>query len=98
VTKARILQAVAQAKDQRAADRIEHLKKGDMAAEAETLLADTGWLPEPLRTPGQPTGEEQAPESAVVETPAQSSEKLLEDEDEPAAQNDDTGEPMIAAE
>jgi len=53
VTKARILQAVAEAKGQRAADRIEHLKKGDMAAEAETLLADTGWLPEPLRTDGQ---------------------------------------------
>lgn len=54
VTKARILQAVAEAKGNRAADRIEHLKKGDMAGEAETLLADTGWLPEPLRTPGQP--------------------------------------------
>lgn len=53
VTKARILQAVAEAKGQRAADRIEHLKKGDMAAEAETLLADAGWLPEPLRTPGR---------------------------------------------
>lgn len=51
VTKARILQAVAEAKGQRAADRIAHLKKGDMAAEAETLLAETGWLPEPLRTP-----------------------------------------------
>ena len=51
VTKARILQAVAEAKGQRAADRIEHLKKGDMAAEAETLLTGTGWLPEPLRTP-----------------------------------------------
>ena len=50
VTKARILQAVAEAKGQRAADRIEHLKKGDMAAEAETLLADSGWQPEPLRT------------------------------------------------
>ena len=50
VTKARILQAVSQAKGQRAADRIEHLKKGDMAAEAQTLLDDTGWLPEPLRT------------------------------------------------
>ena len=37
VTKARILQAVAQAKGQRAADRIEHLKKGDMATEAEML-------------------------------------------------------------
>ena len=46
VTKARILQAVAEAKGQRAADRIEHLKKGDMASEAETLLAGTGWLPD----------------------------------------------------
>ncbi len=33
VTKARILQAVAEAKGQDAADRIAHLKKGDMAAE-----------------------------------------------------------------
>ena len=51
VTKARILQAVAEAKGQRAAERIAHLKKGDMAGEAEVLLAGTGWLPEPLRTP-----------------------------------------------
>src|SRR6202012_609070 len=36
VTKARILQAVTEAKGPRAADRIEHLKKGDMATEAET--------------------------------------------------------------
>lgn len=49
VTKARILQAVAEGKGQPAADRIAHLKKGEMASEAETLLADTGWLPEPLR-------------------------------------------------
>ncbi|MBB5046092.1 ParB family chromosome partitioning protein [Rhodopseudomonas rhenobacensis] len=98
VTKARILQAVTQAKDQRAADRIEHLKKGDMAAEAETLLADTGWLPEPLRTPGRASGDQQTSESAIEQTPEQSSEKLPEDEDQPAAQNDDTGEPMIAAE
>ncbi len=95
MTKARILQAVAQAKDQRAADRIEHLKKGDMAAEAETLLADTGWLPEPLRTLGRASGNDQAP--ATEKTPEQSNEKLPEDEDEPVAQNDDTGEPMIAA-
>ena len=53
VTKARILQAVAEAKGQRAADRIEHLKKGEMAGEAETLLAGTGWLAEPLRMPGR---------------------------------------------
>jgi ParB family chromosome partitioning protein len=53
VTKARILQAVAEAKGQRAADRIEHMKKGDMAKEAETLLVDTAWLPEPLRASGK---------------------------------------------
>ena len=53
VTKARILQAVAEGRDRRAADRIEHLKKVEMATEAEALLSGSGWLPEPLRTPGQ---------------------------------------------
>lgn len=52
ITKARILQAVAEAKGQGVADRIKHLRKGDMAAEAQSLLSDTNWLPEPLRTPG----------------------------------------------
>ena len=37
------------AQGERAAQLIDHLKKGDMAKEAERLLADTGWLPEPLR-------------------------------------------------
>jgi ParB family chromosome partitioning protein len=53
VTKARILAAVAEARGQQAADRLAHLKKGEMVAHAESLLADTGWLAEPLRTPGQ---------------------------------------------
>lgn len=53
VTKARILAAVRDAKGARAGDRIEHLKKGEMAEQAETLLAGCGWLPEPLRTPGR---------------------------------------------
>jgi len=53
VTKARIVQAVAEAKGERAAEGIAHLKKGDMAARAAVLLDGTGWLPEPLRTPGQ---------------------------------------------
>lgn len=52
VTKARILQAVREAKGGAAAQLIDHLKKPEMAKEAERLLADTGWLPEPLRTPG----------------------------------------------
>jgi ParB family chromosome partitioning protein len=52
ITKARILQAVREAKGADVARRIETLKKGDMAREAETLLTGAGWLPEPLRTPG----------------------------------------------
>ncbi|BAF89841.1 ParB-like partition protein [Azorhizobium caulinodans ORS 571] len=60
VIKARILQAVSEAKGARAAERIAHLKKGDMAREAETLLADTGWLPEPLRGAEPAAGEETA--------------------------------------
>lgn len=51
VTKAHILAAVREGAGERAVSLIEHLKKGDMASEAERLLADTGWLPEPLRTP-----------------------------------------------
>ncbi|OAN64163.1 ParB/RepB/Spo0J family partition protein [Sphingomonas sp. TDK1] len=49
VTKPRILEAVREGAGERAAQFIEHLKKGDMAKEAERLLEETGWLPEPLR-------------------------------------------------
>ena len=89
VTKARIRQAVTEAKGPRAADRIAHLKKGDMAAEAETLLAGTGWLPEPLRTPGRAQagvndagepGDAAAPDSAVAETAADGGETAMADE------------------
>jgi ParB family chromosome partitioning protein len=55
VAKARIVEAVREAKGDDAADRIAHLKKGDMATAAEQLLAGTGWLPEPLRTRGVDT-------------------------------------------
>mgnify|MGYP001420628607 CR=1 FL=1 len=44
-----ILAAVREGAGERAAQLIDHLKKGDMAKEAERLLADSGWLPEPLR-------------------------------------------------
>ena len=67
VTKARILQAVAEGKGERAADRIEHLKKVEMATEAETLLAGSGWLPEPLRTPGHALPEPIEPAAEAVE-------------------------------
>lgn len=49
VTKPRILEAVREGAGEQAAGLIDHLKKGDMAKEAERLLADSGWLPEPLR-------------------------------------------------
>jgi ParB family transcriptional regulator, chromosome partitioning protein len=49
VTKPRILEAVREAMGEQAAQLIDHLKKGDMAKEAERLLDGTGWLPEPLR-------------------------------------------------
>jgi len=49
VTKARIVEAVREGVGEQAARLIEHLKKGDMAKEAERLLAESDWLPEPLR-------------------------------------------------
>jgi ParB family chromosome partitioning protein len=49
VTKPRILEAVREGRGEREAQLIDHLKKGDMATEAERLLDGAGWLPEPLR-------------------------------------------------
>ncbi|MGH7023972.1 MAG: ParB/RepB/Spo0J family partition protein, partial [Caulobacteraceae bacterium] len=70
VTKARILEAVREAKGEAAATRLEPLKKGDMAAEAERLLAGSAWLPEPLRTPGAPSAQASEERSAEAEDPA----------------------------
>ena len=54
VTKARILEAVREARGDEAADRMAHLKKADMAQSAEQLLEGSGWLPEALRTANAP--------------------------------------------
>ncbi|MER9675012.1 ParB/RepB/Spo0J family partition protein [Mesorhizobium sp. M0208] len=98
VTKARILQAVAEAKGQRAADRIAHLKKGDMATEATTLLNGTGWLPEPLRTPARETVADMSPvELAVVEMAEVADETAMADDDG-IAHDDDVAAMTIAAE
>jgi len=56
ITKARILQAVEEARGDDAVRRLEDLRKGEMAEAAENLLEGSGWLPEPLRTPGRPFG------------------------------------------
>ena len=69
-TKARILQAVREAKGAEAAERIASLKKGEMAERAEAILAGSGWLPEPLRTPGQtfaPALDAEVPDSVTEE-------------------------------
>jgi ParB family chromosome partitioning protein len=52
VTKPRILEAVREARGEDSVRLIDHLKKVDMAKEAERLLDGTGWLPEPLRGAG----------------------------------------------
>jgi ParB family transcriptional regulator, chromosome partitioning protein len=49
VTKPRILEAVREARGEASVQLIDHLKKADMAREAERLLDGAGWLPEPLR-------------------------------------------------
>ena len=51
VTKPRILADVGDARGSQFAGMIAHLKKPDMAREAERLLEEAAWLPEPMRTP-----------------------------------------------
>lgn len=63
VTKPRIIEAVREAKGDATAVLIEHLKKSDMAREAERLLDGTGWLPEPLRLPVAEVAEQEAPDT-----------------------------------
>ncbi|MBB2719558.1 UNVERIFIED_ORG: ParB family chromosome partitioning protein [Rhizobium etli] len=70
VTKARILQAVREAKGDQSAELIGHLKKVDMAREAERLMTDSGWLPEPLRL---------LPDSASVEQATAESHETADD-------------------
>lgn len=61
VTKPRILEAVTEALGDEKAGLIGHLKKGDMALQAERLLDGSGWLPEPLRTSVDPGGDDGEP-------------------------------------
>ncbi|MGE7157046.1 DNA-binding protein [Methylorubrum rhodesianum] len=90
VTKGRILAAVREAKGEAAAQLIDHLKRSEMAEEATRLVEGTGWLPQPLRTPGlersnpAPTQPEPAP--AALEPEEEALPAFLADEGEvPAA-------------
>jgi ParB family chromosome partitioning protein len=93
VTKARILEAVREAKGEASAQLIDHLKKPDMAKEAERLLAGSGWLPEPLRMPDA---------EAAIDEPATTEDlPAFLDDDEGASVDSDPEEPQppaIAAE
>ncbi|EKS38626.1 MAG: ParB/RepB/Spo0J family partition protein [Afipia sp.] len=87
VTKPRILEAVREAKGEPSVQLIDHLKKGDMAREAERLLEGTGWLPEPLRLSeaGTEAGGDAAPAEAdaLPEFLADDEEQVDLDEDRP---------------
>jgi ParB family transcriptional regulator, chromosome partitioning protein len=93
VPKARILEAVREAKGEQSAQLIDHLKKTDMAKEAERILAGTGWLPEPLRL---------VEVSPLIDEPTGESEALPDflagDDDEAPAEADEEQPHMVAAE
>lgn len=78
VSKARILEAVTEAKGPPAAEWIENLRKQDMAQQAERMLADTGWLPEPLRTQSL-TSKPVAADLAPPEVPLTQSVEVVAD-------------------
>ena len=93
VPKARILEAVREAKGEQSAALIDHLKKTEMAKEAERLLAGTGWLPEPLRlVEVAPVVDESTGESEALP------DFLAGDEDEAPADADEEPAHMVAAE
>ncbi|KUO51843.1 MAG: DNA-binding protein [Sphingomonadales bacterium BRH_c42] len=97
VTKPRILEAVREGAGERAAQLIDHLKKGDMAKEAERLLADSGWLPEPLRIAGVDGDPAADADGGGVE--AELPDFLsADDESEPPADGEDDERHLVAAE
>ena len=83
VTKPRILDAVRQAKGESSAQLIDHLKKADMAKEAERLLDGSGWLPEPLRLLDPDAASEQESEAGRLP------EFLADEEDQETAADED---------
>jgi ParB family chromosome partitioning protein len=92
VTKPRILEAVREAKGESSVQLIDHLKKGDMAREAERLLDGSGWLPEPLRLMEVGAVEQDA-DGEVEALP-----EFLADDDDAAADVDDKQSRVVAAE
>jgi ParB family transcriptional regulator, chromosome partitioning protein len=93
VTKPRILEAVREAKGEQSAQLIDHLKKAEMAKEAERLLDGTGWLPEPLRT-------SEAADADSTDADAAGDDEALPAflaDDEQSAGEGETDEPAVIA-
>jgi ParB family chromosome partitioning protein len=97
VTKARIVQAVREARGEDSAQLIDHMKKDLMAREAARLLEGSNWLPEPLRLDGdaavadagETVADEVTDETALDDDAAELPAFLADDSgtssDEPAA-------------
>jgi ParB family chromosome partitioning protein len=92
VTKPRILEAVREAKGESSAQLIDHLKKADMAKEAERLLDGSGWLPEPLRLV------DSSPSSVEPEGEAGPLPEFLAGEEDPENGSDEDPQQLDAAE
>jgi ParB family chromosome partitioning protein len=99
VTKLRILEAVREGAGERAAQLIDHMKKGDMAKEAERLLAETNWLPEPLRLASLDGDQLEPDDQADTGEDTALPDFLTEDgEDEDTADDEDEFQHAVAAE
>ncbi|RWH82218.1 ParB/RepB/Spo0J family partition protein [Mesorhizobium sp.] len=97
VTKPRILEAVREGAGEQAAQLIDHLKKGDMAKEAERLLTDTGWLPEPLRLVAEPKAASPGTDAGGEDDGALP-DFLADDDEEITADEEDEERHLVAAE
>ena len=110
MTKARIIQAVREARGEESAQLIDHLKKDIMAREAARLLEGSNWLPEPLRLSGddiadpvdQQTDDEALgtddQDEAAGDLPAFLKSDAEPSSSEPAAEDGDESDQLQAAE
>jgi ParB family transcriptional regulator, chromosome partitioning protein len=87
VTKGRILDAVREARGESSAQLVDHLKKSEMAKEAERLLEGAGWLPEPLRIAAvaSPSDSSDAPSEPLPEFLSSGDEESVEESEQPHA-------------
>ncbi|MBU2193377.1 MAG: ParB/RepB/Spo0J family partition protein [Alphaproteobacteria bacterium] len=109
VTKARIVQAVREARGEDSAQLIDHMKKDLMAREAARLLEGSNWLPEPLRLDGDEVVEpaeavvddmtdETALDGDAAELPAFLADDTVAPSDEPATDAGEEPDHLQAAE